>query len=125
MRRLIFFPALVLTLGFAFVAPVAAAPENNPQMRDWTVTCGSDTSTGMAKGVPGWIDVSPGTTPSLYMGGTHYWLDAPGGTVFFSFENPLPPGMAPFVTTCRIEGYWAPDLYIVIDPAYLLFTPHA
>jgi len=126
MRRLILLPALVLTLGLALAAPVAAAPENNPQMRaGLTVTCGSSVYSVMSKGVPGWMELAPGATPTLYMGGTHYLSAGPGAPPFLSFENPIPPGMAAFVTTCRIAGYWDPDLYLVIDPAYLFFTPHA
>lgn len=118
--------AAVLAFGLAFAAPAAAAPENNPQVYTYEMTCDGSTVDVIAKIVPGWLAGGPpGTTPSLLMGGKFDLYE--GGTFVLSVENPPPPGLEGQLVACHIEGPFpqgSADFYWMID-GYVLLTPHA
>jgi hypothetical protein len=116
--------SLVVALGAALTAPVSAAPD--PISLTYEVTCGSTEFTVKSPGhPPGWAGDLTGTTPSLFLGG-HLALYERGEEVF-SFDDPLPPGLVSRVETCVIVGpvEYAGEFEWVIDPAYILFTPHS
>ncbi len=124
MRRLMVLITFVSALGVAFAAPVAAAPDKISLT--WEVTCGSDTFIAQSPGnPPGWVGSAIGTTPSLFLGGHLYLYES--GELVFDFYNPPPPGLSSQLETCTIVGplEYAGEFQWVVDPAYLLFTPHA
>jgi hypothetical protein len=123
MRRFILV-AVVVALGAALAAPVAAAPERNPKVLTYLATCPDATYVApvIAKGVPGWPAGDPGTTPLLLVGGT--WTLFEGGLEILSLEDPIPAGLLARVETCRVVGPLEfVDFAWVIDPAYVLVTP--
>jgi hypothetical protein len=125
MRRFILV-LVVIVLGASLAAPVAAAPEGNPQAFTFRVTCpdASYVAPVIAKGVPGWPGGEPGTTPLLLLGGTFTLYE--DGVNVYSAIDPVPFGLESQVETCRIVGPVEIDaIEWVIDPAYVLFTPHA
>jgi hypothetical protein len=126
MRRFMVLMAVVVALGVAFAAPVSAAPTRNPSVLTYMVTCPDASFEGpvIAKGVPGWPDGDPGTTPLLLLGGTFTLYE--DGEFVFSAEDPIPAGLESQLETCTVGGPLETDAFQwVIDPAYVLVTPHA
>lgn len=113
--------AVTATLGLSMAAPAMAAPERNPRVLTFTVTCGSDTWDVTTTGEIGWpVEASPGTTPAILTGGTFSRTYDDGTVVTATVAPPL--GLAGKVQTCRIEGPLEPIGYhTVVDPAYVLF----
>lgn len=125
MRRFVLLMPIVLALGSTFVTPVAAAPERNPSVLTYEITCpdASFEASVIAKGVPGWPGGDPGTTPLLLLGGT-FTLYV-GGQFVLSADDPIPVGLGSQLETCMIVGpLETAEFQWVIDPAYILFTPH-
>ena len=123
MRKLFLALAVGAALSLALAAPAVAEPEQNPSVLTYQVTCDGDSWTVIARGTPGWaVEGSAGTTPDLLVGG-HFTLTI--GSDVFTWHDPLPPGLASMVQTCRVEGPLEPTgFHLVIAPAYIMLTPH-
>jgi hypothetical protein len=125
MRRFMVLLAAAVALGGTFAAPVSAAPEKNPSVFTYQVTCpdASFEAPVIAKGVPGWPDGDPGTTPLLLLGGTFTLFE--DGAFVLSADDPIPAGLESQLATCTVVGPLESDAFQwVIDPAYILVTPH-